>query len=226
MRCKQAREFYFKNRDGLLSESDRMKLEEHLSHCDDCASFVREMDMSLGLLGELEEMSPSEGFEWNVKRRILQEKTRMLRESEALSHGGFGYFAKFAVAGIAAAAVVLVAAFIFVKSPDNGIRIAQKVERPHADQRVQSYAQPAYTNRMRAAGVPSGAQPVMVSSEVGGYPTTYRTSRRSYPFETIEMSYNDSLLWENALLKKKVEDLQKQVIYLRRVIDDIHNEQK
>jgi len=215
MRCKQAREFYFRNRDGFLCEADKMKLQEHLATCEDCSRFAEEMDRSLGLLNELEQLSPSEGFEWNVKRRILLEKTRLLRVKEA-GHRGFSFAMKFIGATAAAAAVVIISVFAVLKGPDEGVSIAEnRIGR--AAGYPYSYSSQVYRREVTPVATRRIAQPRMVSSAVRSYPAGYSPTR-ALPFETTALSYSDSLLWENALLRKRVNDLEKQVIYLRQVI--------
>jgi len=214
MRCKQAREFYFRNRDGLLTEAEKMKLQEHLAVCETCSKFAEEMDRSLGLLSGLEELSPSEGFEWNVKRRILQEKTRLLRLRDE-ERRGFSYVLKFAGAAVAAAAVVTIAVFALFNDMDKGMRVASNREARSVS--TYSYSSREYGRGNTAIVTPRIAQPRMVSSAVRSYPVGYSPTR-ALPFETTELSYSDSLLWENALLRERVNELEKQVIYLRQII--------
>ena len=76
------------------------------------------MDGCLDLLHQLPEESPSESFEWNLKRRIMQEKARSSRAGTASpwTEGRWGL--KFA-AGTAAAAVVVIAGFwLFTRTPE------------------------------------------------------------------------------------------------------------
>ena len=105
MRCNKARGLYCKNRDGLLDESGRMKLQEHLDVCESCTGFVTEMDQCLDLLGDLPECCPSDNFEWNLKRRIVHEKARLVRINERLYFGDWTWGLKFIAS---AAAVVLI----------------------------------------------------------------------------------------------------------------------
>lgn len=215
MRCKKAREFYFKNRDGILSEADKMRLQDHLSSCADCSKFAEDMDRSLGLLSHLEELSPSEGFEWNVKRRILQEKTRLIRSRET-ENRGLSFVFKFAGATAAAAAVVLLSVFFMFKTPEQGARVASgKVKEATSYERT--YSSTAYSRRATPVAATGYPRARMVSSSVRNYPAGYAQTR-ALPFETTTLSYSDSLLWENALLRKRVNDLEKQVIYLHQVI--------
>jgi len=219
MRCKQAREYYFRNRDGLLSETDKMKLQEHLALCSECAKFVKEMDMTLGLLSELEELSPSESFEWNIKRRILQEKTRLIREGER-ERKGILYFAKFIGAASVAAALVIISLFAFMKAPETGIKIAQNDRKPQMRVGRPEPVKIGHRDNINFVSTGRPATARMVSQTVGGYGEGYR-STVVYPFETVGLSRDDSLMWENAILRKRVNELEREVLYLRRIIQQM-----
>lgn len=216
MRCNKAKEYYFLSRDELLGEQERIKLQEHLSRCKECSTFVKEMDASLSLLSELDELSPSEGFEWNVKRRILQEKTKLMRAAENEQYR-FGYFLKFIGASIAAAAIVLVSVYTIMNfDTDSGIKVANRVS-PSSHHQTISFP----SNRSsKGLALVSSSQPTQaryVSQTIGGYPLEYSSSR-AFPLSTVSLSKDDSLLWENAILRKRVLDLEREVIYLRRLI--------
>ena len=79
MRCAKAREMYLSHYDGLLDEKERILLQQHLDVCAECAAFAEEMDRCLSLAHGLPDVEPAENFEWNVKRRILEEKARAMR---------------------------------------------------------------------------------------------------------------------------------------------------
>ena len=72
--------------------------------------------------------SDNEAFEWNVKRRILQERTRLIREGER-ERKGFLYFAKFVGAASVAAALVIISLFAFLRAPETGIKLARDNKR-------------------------------------------------------------------------------------------------
>ena len=111
MKCRKALDMYFASRDGLLDEMGRLRLAEHLGRCAACARYVKEMDASLDALAGLPELSPSEGFEWNVKRRIHEERNLPRRSDALFPAVGRRWASNFAFGASAAAAIVIAAIF-------------------------------------------------------------------------------------------------------------------
>jgi hypothetical protein len=215
MKCTKAQDFYFANRDGLLNEADRLQLAEHLTRCSACAEFFKEMDASLALLSKLPEMSPSEGFEWNVKRRIHAERNRMLRSERRAPFREGRWMMRFAV-GAAAAAVVLAGVFAMGRftAPGPSVRALDGAERAAARYSPSSVEQSAFEY------MPSGGftGPRMVSDNVFSISRRPEGAEQS-PFKFVAGSREDSLMRENELLRRRIENLERQVLYLKNVIE-------
>jgi anti-sigma-K factor RskA len=208
--CRKARELYFTGRDVALDELKRMKLERHLAGCPDCAAFVREADASLALLRELPEMAPSEEFEWNVKRRILQEKARIIRRPEGTRFGERAWAARFAFG--AAAAVIAVGAFV-VFDLDRGREPSVK------SVAVREAAAPVAAPVYGSAAVTDVAAPSFGMTRTASRSLFMNTASssltRNSPFSLVPDSRDDSLILENALLKRQLAELERQVAELR-----------
>ena len=96
MRCKKAQDFIFSNCDELLNEAEKMQLLEHLDGCPSCARMAKEIEACREMVNDLPELSPSESFEWNLKRRIVQEKAKTGRGSGVTLFGEWRWGFKFA----------------------------------------------------------------------------------------------------------------------------------
>jgi hypothetical protein len=216
MNCRKAQELYCAGRDGLLDEPRRMKLAKHLARCSSCAAFACEMDASLDLVKGLPELAASDGFEWNVKRRILQEKTKLIRRREAVRFGERWWAGRF-TAGAVAAAVVVVAVMLFGLEWGRG-RVAVVKSVP-AEQRgavtsVTPYGGPGSGAEMTETGMYPG--PRMVSDnlyrrETGGVV-------RQGPFQLVSVSREDSLMQQNELLKQRIASLERQIVVLKSML--------
>jgi len=220
MKCSTAQDLYFLSRDGALDESGRMELARHLAHCPSCEMLVKELEASLDAARSLPELSVSEGFEWNVKRRILQEKSRLMRrEGEANPFGERRWALRFAL-GAAAAAVFVIAATTFVVQ-----RIGMN------EPQVRTVARDARTNDApihapsidgdaiadyRGAGGFAG--PRMVSDNIFTFERGGESVGQS-PFDVVAASREDSLARENELLKRRVQRLERQILMYRGMLD-------
>jgi hypothetical protein len=219
MRCNKMRDLYFASRDGRLDESERMRLARHIAECPSCSLFVREMDASLNAAKGLPELSAPEGFEWTVKRRILEERTKLMRRENAMEIGGRVWASRFGLGAAAAAIVVLVAAFAMDRP---GSR-APSVKEIAGQERVSGVAgQASPMGDGALVGFSDGGfytGPRMVSGDivtVGGGPE----ATREEPFRFVGSAREDSLARENAMLKKRIESLGREIVILKSMLDE------
>lgn len=225
MRCAKVRDYYLRNRDGILNEMEKMQLERHLDRCASCTSFARDMDRCLDLLVDLPEASPSENFEWNLKRAILHEKTRIMRRQSSISFGDWQWGMKF-VTSAAAAAFIIIAGTWYVSQRGGEVRIPtgsrsirsappSSVKLRPSDYGIINFTSSAHKPKRRntpynLVDYTVGAQPV---DYTGSYPV--RDSQPA-PFEVN--SREDSLMKENEFLWKRVENLEREVMVLQRLL--------
>lgn len=217
MKCTKAQDLYFASRDGLLDEPGRMRLAEHLAACPSCALFVKEMDASLCLLDRLPELSPSEGFEWNVKRRIHEERNRFpVREGFSLG-GARRWAPSFAIGAAVAAAAVVVAAFFAGLRPESSAPSVRAVSR--AD-RAPASGSPAVSQGVYYDyGTPgASAVPRMVSDNVISIEPGVGGAGES-AFRFVAGSREDSLMRENELLRRRIEGLERRMILLQQALE-------
>ena len=215
-----------KNRDGLLNEIEKMELEEHINACPDCAAYVKEMNCCLDMLVDLPELAPSENFEWNLKRAIIQEKTKRARSAAAMPIGEWRWGVKFIASAASIAAVVLVGTWFALRGPgEMQIRSArtagqstqpkQTVTLTPSDYGIISFTsggyERAYGTDYRSRGNAAGAvQPLMVDG-----------SGRAYRYQTTQFgmsSREDSLAVENEFLWQRLESLEREVMVLHRLL--------
>lgn len=220
MKCRKAQDLYFMSRDGALDEVGRMELARHLVHCSSCGLLVKEMEASLGAARSLPELSVSDGFEWNVKRRIMQEKSRMMRRDvEENPFGEKRWVLRFASGAAVAAAVVIVAAtFVVQRTGMNEPRIREvsRENRTSAALIQTASAEEDVLSDYHMAG--SYAGPRMVSDNIFTIERGGESVRRS-PFEIVAGSRGDSLAQENELLKRRIQRLERQLMIYKGMLD-------
>ena len=225
MRCAKVRDYYLRNRDGLLNEVEKMKLEEHMDRCASCARFATEMDRCLGLLADLPEASPSENFEWNLKRAILHEKTRIIRKQSSISLGDWRWGMKF-VTSAAAAALVIIAGTWSISQRGREARVmggsssitrrpSSSVNLRPSDYGIINFTSSAYKPARR--NTPYNLVDHTASPQPVGYMDSYPSvSSGETPFDAS--SREETLMRENEFLWKRVENLEREIMVLQRLL--------
>jgi len=213
MRCSTARDYFCRNRDGTLDEAARMRLQEHLDKCPECAEFCGEMDGCLEMLGELPEIEVSENFEWNLKRRIAMEKSKVMRSRAGADVGGLVWGSKFIAAAAATLVIALAGAWMLAgrDSADMaaGERLAQQTIRTSAPRQQGEV-------RFTQTGYPAGIQ--YVSDDYLGDVPIMEENSRQLPFSMASDPRMDYLLRENELLRRQVERLRLQNAYMQKLL--------
>jgi predicted anti-sigma-YlaC factor YlaD len=218
MRCSKARELYFKNCDGLLNEAEKMRLQEHLDCCPACLSMASEMNHCRELLRGLPEVTPSENFEWNLKRRILEEKSKGFRRHTEPFILRPAWGRRF-VAGAAATIVVTLAGTWTV------MRVGGSTDQP-IGRRAESVSRQANVTQNVSERV---GTPVYLPT-ADYYPTglrlvsSNRAGERSMgeakllPLQSVTETRENSLRRENEYLKRRIADLERENLQLRRLL--------
>ncbi|MBN1885924.1 MAG: hypothetical protein JW876_10435 [Candidatus Krumholzibacteriota bacterium] len=202
---------YLSHFDGLLDEKQRILLQQHLDACAACAAFAGEMDRCLALVHDLPDVEPSENFEWNVKRRILEERARAVRSRGDLLIGSWRWGAKFAAT---AAAVAAVAVFAMTNWLGQAGMPSFAVEETHPAARTAAVRTEVDRGRTNM-GYPPVLQ--MVSQEA--FPVTKSVEpSRDLPIRFAGSDAADSLAAENRLLRERLLQLQRENLYYRQVI--------
>jgi hypothetical protein len=219
MKCSKAQDLYFLSRDGALDEAGRMELARHLAHCPSCELLVKELEASLDAARCLPELSVSDGFEWNVKRRILQEKSRLMRRDvETNPFGEKRWALRFAL-GAAAAAVFVIAATTFVVQRigvnEPQVRTVARDARSNA-----APIQPPVVEGDALVDYRGGAfaGPRMVSDNIFTFERGGESVSQS-PFNVVAASREDSLARENELLKRRIQRLERELSTYRGMLD-------
>jgi hypothetical protein len=213
MRCRTAKEYFCRNRDGELDESSRMRLQEHLDKCPECAAFCGEMDGCLEMLGELRDIEVPENFEWNVKRRIAMEKAQVLRRNVSGQLGGFVWGSKFVAAAAATLVIALAGAWLLAGDDQGDIAAGERLARETV--KTTAPVDPAGEVRFTRTGYPAGIQ--YVSDDYLGEVRTGESSRQ-LPFSMASDPRTDYLLRENELLRRQVQQLKMQNAYMQRLL--------
>jgi anti-sigma factor RsiW len=77
--------------DGYLTDPEAAAFGSHREVCASCARYLRVMERSIKLAGELDEIEPSADFNWRLNRRLreideaMAERTRSARTGAALA---------------------------------------------------------------------------------------------------------------------------------------------
>lgn len=220
MRCKKAQNFIFSNCDELLNEAEKMQLLEHLDGCPSCARMAGEIEACREMVNGLPELSPTESFEWNLKRRIVQEKAKIGRGSGVTLFGEWRWGFKFAAS--AAAAIIIVFSGLWFYSNEKGVpdsspggthgvvSSAQRSGDAHYTQRTMP--QRRFTNRV----YPVGLQ--VVSQNDAGGTGSFGAYRDDLPIQSYLESRLDSLVQENEVLKMHLIRLERERNYYLRLL--------
>lgn len=212
MRCKTANELFLRNLDGLLTESEKVNLQAHLEICQKCAANASEMEECLKLLDDLPEMELSDNFEWNVKRRIALEKSKVMREQAGSILGNGAWAGRFVAAAAAAMIIVLAGAwFIFNGGEPSTEELNLAGAQPRTVDSQAARTRINYTN----TGYPAGIR--MVSDDF--YGNSGEPGRgRQLPFSMESERRIDYLTKENMVLREYLQHYKKENVYLRRLL--------
>lgn len=162
------------------------------------------------LIGKLPEAEPSEGFEWNLKRRIAMERARALRRDTQVPFASRAWGLRF-LAGAVTALVVFTAGAWLIARTDRG---AAGIDRRIADRgapEVRQGGEVHYTT----TGYPAGIRYVS-DDPLGGVPSG--ESSRQLPFMMATDPRMDYLARENELLRRQVEELSRRNRYLQSIL--------
>jgi hypothetical protein len=200
-----------------------MMLEKHVNSCPECAAYAKEMNCCLDLLCELKELSPSENFEWNLKRAILQEKTRRVRLADALAMNDMRWGIKFVASAASVAAIVLVGVWLVFRSP-SGVQInspstdllenvsSRPVQLTPRDYSLINFTSSGYkpTGVVRRTDPYVNAQPLFVNASGQALSMS--------PIQFATSSREDSLMAENQFLWRRLESLEREVMVMQRLL--------
>jgi hypothetical protein len=132
MRCRQAKKLIFDYIDGVISESDRVGLEHHLTGCRTCEAMASSLTRSLDLLHRVPNASPSENFNWKLRLRMAKAKNAWGDSAESEWFWQRKWNTRFAVGAVSAFVVVLVGGLAVLRSDwgtrGGGDRVAQLSE--------------------------------------------------------------------------------------------------
>jgi hypothetical protein len=117
MRCRHAKKLIFGYIDGVISESDRVGLENHLRECSACEATASSLARSLDLLHRVPSAAPSENFNWKLRLRLAREKSAWRDDAQSIPTWQRAWNTRFALAALSTFAVVLIAGFAFLRSP-------------------------------------------------------------------------------------------------------------
>jgi hypothetical protein len=116
MKCRQAKKLIFGYIDGVISESDRVGLEQHLNGCPECENTASGLARGLDLLHRLPEALPSENFNWKLRLRIARAKSAWPGGAESERAWLRAWNRRFAFGAIAAFVVVVSGGYLFIRS--------------------------------------------------------------------------------------------------------------
>ena len=183
------------------------------------------MDRCLDLLIDMPDRSPSENFEWNLKRAILHEKTRIMRRQSAVSFGDWRWGMKF-VTSAAAAVFIIIAGTWYISQRSGEARVfggsrsitsapPSSIELRPSDYGIINFTSSAYKPSRRSTPYN------LVDQTVGTQPVGYTGTQTAFGSQETPFgvsSREDSLMRENEFLWKRVENLEREVMVLQRLL--------
>ncbi|MBN2185514.1 MAG: zf-HC2 domain-containing protein [Candidatus Krumholzibacteriota bacterium] len=213
MRCRTARELYLGSRDNTLDELERIKLQQHMEVCPECADYFREMDDCLSLLDTLPEVELPESFDWNVKRMIALEKSRVMREKAGSILENPVWGMKFVTSAAAVMVIVLAGAWFFTgggfKSSSTTEQLAQ------VGDKAVTAARSGRNINYTSTGYPAGIR--MVSDDFYGN-SGGDSYRRVQPFSMESERRIEYLVRENKVLREYIDYYKSENVKLKRMI--------
>jgi hypothetical protein len=217
MRCSKAKEFILKNRDELLTEAEQIQLQQHLEICLECARYAQEIDECLDMLSDLPDMAVSENFEWNLKRRIASEKSRVMRTQAGTVFGDSGWGRSF-IAGMAATIVIVLAGAWFFFGDHMGGQDPAVSTNANLARQNKTYMPvdgPGIDINYTRSGYPAGIR--MVSDDFMGGEPGDGYSRQS-PFSLDSERKLEYLTKENKALREYVEYYKRENVHLNKLL--------
>ena len=118
MKCRRAKTLIFNFIDGMINDSDRAALEEHLGDCASCEATATGLTKSLDLLHRAPQVQPDENFNWKLRLAIGRERDAATRRTVVQHTWIKAWNTRFAVSAAATFAVVIAAGFFTVGSFD------------------------------------------------------------------------------------------------------------
>ncbi|MBN2071366.1 MAG: zf-HC2 domain-containing protein [Candidatus Krumholzibacteriota bacterium] len=219
MRCRTAQEYYLASRDNMLDEMEKIKLQHHIEECPECAQYCREMDDCLSILDSVPEMELPESFDWNVKRMIALEKSRVMRERAGSVFTNPAWGRKFVTSAAAVLLIVLAGAWLVIgdgssdsSGTDQAARINEKTVSPARGGRNINYT---------STGYPAGIR--MVSDDFYGN-SGGDSYRKQQPFSMESERRIEYLAKENKMLREYIEYYKTENIKLKRIIVEQNND--
>lgn len=120
MKCRRAKKLVFDFIDGMISDRDRLGLEQHLAECDACERLAGETTKSLDMLHRLPPAELDENFTWKVRLRIARERNAAVRGAASASPWAHAWNRRFAASALAAFVVMVAAGYTAVRLVSDG----------------------------------------------------------------------------------------------------------
>jgi hypothetical protein len=190
MKCRRAKQLVFDFLDGVIADSDRVGLEQHLNECESCETFASQVSRSLDLLHRAPEETPSENFNWKVRLKIAREKNKLGEAITAQRHLFRTWNLRFALSAVSTFVLILASGYFLWSSgrladlnapagpaSDRFARVqpSQPSERPQATQTIprRLYSPPpglsTLVSDQTGIGYPSTATPGAIDESQYGY---------------------------------------------------------
>jgi hypothetical protein len=116
MKCRRAKQLVFDFLDGVIADSDRVGLEQHLNECESCETFASQLSRSLDLLHRAPEETPSDNFNWKVRLKIAREKNKLGEAITAQRNLFKTWNLRFAVSAMSTFVLILAGGYILWSS--------------------------------------------------------------------------------------------------------------
>jgi hypothetical protein len=163
MNCKRAKEQISLFLDERLDPGSQSKLNEHLEGCSDCTNYLDDLKTGLAMLRDEAMESPSENFEWNLRRKIqltmAQKETLRFEE-----HGDRRDLWRFGLSAAAALLIVVAGGTFWYQSQfDTGLQTEMTTgNRTSSEENATVQGRPGWIE-----SAPGGLRPVVDRTRSG-----------------------------------------------------------
>ncbi|MEE9269365.1 MAG: zf-HC2 domain-containing protein [Candidatus Krumholzibacteria bacterium] len=116
MKCRRAKGLIYDFIDGIIDDSNRIALEQHLGECKSCEDLSTGLSRSLELLHRAPLAEPDENFTWKVRLRLARERNALSDRTVPERSWVRSWNRRFALSALSAFVVVLGTTYFATKS--------------------------------------------------------------------------------------------------------------
>ncbi|MDH3215579.1 MAG: zf-HC2 domain-containing protein [Candidatus Krumholzibacteria bacterium] len=215
MNCRRAKTLINDFIDGVISDQDRIGLEQHLGGCSTCESLASAMTKSLELLHRMPQAQPSDNFNWKVRLGIAKARNASSVDAVSKRYWLKSWNIRFAVSALSTFVVVAASGYFVLKGkvlPDDKLTFSA----PRQVVDVHSPVNTAAKRQEKALGV-GAVGPTVVSTDDKTSPGRLESPGllQELPGPTLHTDSLTSQFFKSQIDRFRMGQLEKQVEILQ-----------